>query len=159
MHTQANRGASQSWITPRSILDSLGPFDLDPCACVLQPWATARVMISPPDDGLAVKWRGRVWLNPPYGASESPRWMRRMAEHGCGTALVASRTEVESWFVPFVWEAATAILFVYGRLYYHRPTGERGPGNAGHGSVLVAYGSADAERLRQSGIRGKFLNL
>jgi hypothetical protein len=84
--------------------------------------------------------------------------MRRMVEHGRGTALIFARTETEMFFEA-VWRAATAALFLEGRLYFHRPDGKRAGANAGAPSVLVAYGAEDAERLRSSGIRGAFVPL
>lgn len=56
------------WITPRNIVDALGPFDLDPCACQLgQPWPMgARSYTLPGENGLLLPWKGRVFLNPPY---------------------------------------------------------------------------------------------
>jgi hypothetical protein len=157
IHTKPVRGATNEWITPPKIIKALGPFNLDPCAHPAQFYRTAKYMISPPDDGLAVRWNGRVWLNPPYG-NELPTWIERLATRYYGTSLVPSRTEVESWFWPFIWERATAVLFLRGRLYFHRPDGTT-EGNAGHGSVLAAYGADDAGRLRASGIEGKFFKL
>jgi hypothetical protein len=72
--------ASDVWLTPPFILDALGPFDLDPCAAVAQPWATAKRMLTVEDDGLAHEWDGRVWLNPPYGLVAA-RWLDRLARH------------------------------------------------------------------------------
>ena len=109
-------------MTPPEIVRALGAFALDPCAHPKQFYRTARHMISPPADGLAEDWNGRVWLNPPYGRDIVP-WLKRLVDHGNGIALVASRTEVERWFWPFVWEAADAILFVKGRLYFRTPEG------------------------------------
>jgi hypothetical protein len=48
-----------------------------------------------------------------------------------------------------VWEAASAILFIRGRLYFFRPDGTT-EGNAGHGSVLAAYGDLDVEQLKKA---------
>jgi hypothetical protein len=157
IHTQPVRGMSNDWITPPTIIEALGPFDVDPCAHPKQFYRTAKRMIALPEDGLAKTWRGRVWLNPPYG-SEISMWLKRMAKHGCGCALVPGRTEVESWFWPYIWEAASAVLFLRGRLYFHKPDGST-LGNAGHGSVIAAYGGQDAEKLRWSGIRGAYVRL
>lgn len=67
-----------------------GTFHLDPCG--YPGWATADRLICLPDDGLAVPWDGRVWLNPPYGR-EVWTWLDRLAQHGHGTALIFARTE------------------------------------------------------------------
>lgn len=158
IHTRPVNGESVEWLTPPEIVSALGPFDLDPCAHPQQFYRTAARMIAPPMDGLAEQWRGRTFLNPPYGAFVIEAWMRRLAEHGNGIALVPSRTEVERWFWPFIWEAADAILFVRGRIYFHRPDGST-DGNAGHGSVLAAYGAQNVDAMRNSGIVGRFIEL
>lgn len=150
-HTLPGKGASDSWITPRHIVDALGQFDLDPCQCVPQPWPCAENFYTIYDNGLDKDWYGRVWLNPPY--SEATAWLARLSEHGRGTALIFARTETEM-FQRWVWQEATAILFLYGRLFFHHPTGERAKGNSGGPSALVAYGEEDAEALRRSGLRG-----
>lgn len=158
IHTLPNSGATNEWLTPPEIIRALGSFSLDPCAHPQQFYRTASYMISPPADGLAEGWgRRRVWLNPPYG-SELAKWIARLAEHGNGIALVPSRTEVESWFWPHIWEAADAVLFIRGRLYFRRPDGSKA-GNAGHGSVLAAYGQRNVEAIRKSGIAGKLVEL
>ena len=48
-----------------------------------------------------------------------------------------ARTETEM-FVEAVWKRATALRFLFGRLYFHRPDGRRAEANAGAPSVLVA---------------------
>lgn len=157
IHTKPVRGATNDWLTPPEIIAALGRFDLDPCAHPQQFYQTATKMIAPPSDGLAAKWKGRVWLNPPYG-SDIVRWMSRLAEHGNGISLTPARTEVESWFWPSIWEKADAVLFLRGRLYFHRPNGETA-GNAGHGSVLAAYGKRNVNALLQYCGRGRFIQL
>lgn len=149
---------SDVWLTPPEIVETLGPFDLDPCAAPEpRPWDTAAHHIALPEDGLAAEWSGRVWLNPPY-SSEAVKWLRKMADHNNGTALVFARTET-SWFVETIWKAATAVLFIEGRLYFHRPNGVRAEANAGAPSCLVAYGHRDARILAMSGIKGGFVRL
>lgn len=159
IHTLPNNGATNEWLTPPKLQGSLGEFDLDPCAHPQQFYRTAKRMIAPPDDGLATDWSGqRVWLNPPYGA-ELKRWIAKLANgRNFGIALVPARTEVESWFWPYIWEAATAVMFIKGRLYFHRPDGSL-LGNAGHGSVLAAYSMADVEAIKASGAVGRLVQL
>ncbi|XAO35547.1 DNA methyltransferase [Gordonia phage Morgana] len=140
---------SDTWLTPPHILAPLGAFDLDPCAAPEpRPWVTAARHIALPEDGLAADWEGRVWLNPPY-SREAVKWLRRLADHGTGTALVFARTET-SWFVETVWQRASAVLFLHGRIHFHRADGTRAAANAGAPSCLVAYGPTDFWRLRMA---------
>lgn len=159
IHSKPNNGLSNDWLTPPEIIKALGSFDLDPCAHPDQFYKTATQMISPPEDGLAIDWSGnRVWLNPPYGG-RLRHWIKKLAlDHGNGIALVPARTEVESWFWPYVWNAADAVLFLKGRLYFHRPDGSTA-GNAGHGSVLVAYGGENVAAIESCSIKGRFFTL
>lgn len=154
-HTSPNCGATDSWITPRAIIDALGPLDLDPCQFTPQPWKCAADCSTLSDDGLGRPWLGRVWLNPPY--SEAWQWMARLADHGRGTALVFARTEVKG-FVDQVWKRATAVMFLHGRLFFHQPDGSRAKGNSGGPSCIVAYGEDDAARLLQSGLSGSIVS-
>ncbi len=160
---QSARSGSDTWLTPPEILSALGSFDMDPCAAPEpRPWPTARVMIGKADgDGLAMPWRGRVWLNPPYGNHHvMASWLSKMADHGCGTALIFARTETAA-FHDFVWRSAISLLFLEGRLHFHRPDGTRAKFNAGAPSVLVAYGQADADRLAvaQAALAGAYVRL
>ena len=156
-HTLPNNGRTNNWLTPPELLRKLGRFDLDPCCPVDMPWRTADWMISTPADGLAEFWSGRVWLNPPYG-EETGNWLSKLADHRCGTALVFARTETRM-FREHVWPWCSAVLFIDGRLHFHRTDGIRSKLNAGGPSVLIAYGESDAEILRASGIAGKFLEV
>ncbi|WP_280471168.1 DNA N-6-adenine-methyltransferase [Nocardia cyriacigeorgica] len=152
---ESARSGSNVWLTPPGIIHALGTFDLDPCAAVDRPWDTAREHITPPDDGLAAPWRGRVWLNAPY--TGLGRWLDKLADHGNGTALVFARTETR-WFIDHVWARASAVLFLHGRLHFHLPDGSRARGNAGAPSCLVAYGHDAAQLLAASGLDGVLVN-
>jgi hypothetical protein len=95
-HTAPNKGEFIIWLTPPSILQFLGRFDLDPCAAPSpRPWPTATQHIELPEDGLSLPWAGRVWLNPPYDETLD-KWMERMAAHKSGIALTFARTETTS---------------------------------------------------------------
>lgn len=163
MRHENPRSKSTIWLTPPQIIDALGgpdSFDLDPCAAPApRPFPTARVMNSRDDgDGLLMEWHGRVWLNPPYDADIISRWMRRIAEHDEGTALIFARTET-AMFQREVWQRASGLLFVAGRLTFHRPDGTRATMNAGAPSVLCAYGQEDLDRLAEANIDGAFVPL
>ena len=80
--------SSDEWYTPKEILDALGKFDLDPCAPIRPLWPTAEVMYDQNIDGLSQIWEGRVWLNPPYSRPLIELFVRKLAEHGNGIALL-----------------------------------------------------------------------
>ena len=73
----------KTWLTPRGIIEALGHFDTDPCCPSNMPWRTADTMLTKEDDGTTAEWRGRVWLNPPYGRESNP-FIIRMATHKGG---------------------------------------------------------------------------
>jgi hypothetical protein len=154
-HCSPNRGLTDSWITPRAVVESLGQFDLDPCACTPQPWPCARDSYTIDTDGLTQEWFGRVWLNPPY--SNAARWLEKLAAHGDGIALIFARTETEM-FRRFVWGKASGLMFLSGRLHFYKPNGERAKGNSGGPSVLVAYGNDNVVSLRNSGLSGSVVS-
>lgn len=159
-HEQAYRGETNEWLTPRYILDALGDFDLDPCAALDRPWATARHHLTVKNDGLAKPWAGRVWLNPPYGELTG-RWLEKMAMHRNGIVLIYARTETQMFF-DHVWSKANGILFLKGRLSFGRPDNSC-DGQAGAPSVLVSYDPKGPRFnqgvLRGCKLKGKFLEI
>ena len=137
-------GKTDVWLTPKSIIDLLGPFDLDPCAATNPPWATATHMITETDDGLTAKWDGIAWVNPPY--SNAWAWLDRLANHGNGIALVLARTETAG-FHRSVWQRADGIAFPKRRIRFCYPSGEQSASTNGAPSCFVAYGDEAVQRL------------
>ena len=124
--------ASVEWYTPSALYQRisafLGPEMFDPCAC---PATDAPVGLAGRENGLAVPWRGRVFINPPYGRSIGA-WIRKALTEPYDEAilLVPARTDTR-WFNPLF---AHTILFIRGRLYFS----EGGP--ATFPSALVYIG-------------------
>lgn len=147
---------THDWLTPPELIAALGKFDLDPCASQFQPWRTAAQQFTITDDGLAREWIGRVWCNPPYGP-HAEKFLKRMAEHGNGIALIFARTETKA-FQEWCWRHADGMLFMAGRIKFRLPGGGTS-GPAGAPSVLIAYGSENAQALKSSGIEGYFVPL
>lgn len=141
---------TDEWLTPPEILRSLGEFDLDPCAPVKRPWDTAKWHYDVNDDGLQMPWRGRVWLNPPFG-KEAVKWLRKMRDHGNGIALIPARTET-AMFYETIWGVASGVLFIKGRPHFHYVDGRRASFNSGAPIALVAYGIENLEILKRSGL-------
>lgn len=145
---QSARSKSDVWVTPREILKPLGQFDLDPCSFKGHPWQPALRFFTVDDDGMKQRWHGRVWLNPPFGASAF-NWILKLKEHGDGIALIPARTETKMFF-ELIWGSASAVCFVQGRPHFHYPDGTRAPFNSGAPICLVAYGMGNAMALAKS---------
>lgn len=139
---------NDEWLTPPEIIRALGSFDLDPCSPIVRPWATASKHYTVKDDGLSQPWHGRVWCNPPFGR-EAVKWLRRMAAHGNGVALIPARTET-AMFYETVWHVADAVLFIKGRPHFHYVDGRRADFNSGAPICLVAYGKENMYALIDS---------
>lgn len=157
-HHHPNKGATDVWLTPPHVLEHLGTFDLDPCAAPEpRPWPTALNHYVEADNGLSRSWVGRVWLNPPYGPA-THTWIKRLADHGKGTALIFARTEVGFWHTD-IFPRASALFFFKGRLFFHYPDGAKAKANGGAPSVLISYGEEDASILEHCGLPGKYIRL
>jgi hypothetical protein len=164
---QTTVGKSQVHITPKWIIDALGPFDLDPCAAAVRPWDCTRHNCIEMHDGLGIDWFGFVWLNPPFERYGVGRWIEKLAVHGSGIALLHARTET-AWFKP-CWEHASALLFLSHRLIFHKPDGSPQtianpeskhfgkPANSGAPVVLVGFGPTAKHRLEHFGPEGVFV--
>lgn len=150
-HHRGHKGETNEWFTPSWLFERLGlTFDLDPCTAPGGvEWIPATRHFSIEDNGLAQKWDGRVWLNPPYGP-DTIAWLHRLAEHGNGIGLVFARTDTAWWHrsVP----RATAVCLLEGRITFVRPDGTPAKHNSGAPSALVAFGVRNAEAVATAGL-------
>jgi hypothetical protein len=156
-NTVRTKESSNTWLTPLSLIQSLGAFALDPCCPPTMPWHTATHMnhwrpgvLS----GLDLDWSlyGRVWLNPPYG-TETFRWMRKFAQHKRGVALIFARTDTKG-FHEHVLTKAKAIYFLKGRVKFHREDGSCPSSGPAAPSCLVTHTEEDIAAVLNSGIPG-----
>ena len=154
MNTTFEKSANSTdeWYTPKEIIDAL-----DPCAPVAPPYKTANVMYNKNDDGLKQEWKGRVWLNPPYSRPLIECFVKRMAEHGNGIALLFNRCD-SKMFQDVIFEKATAMKFLRNRIRFFRPDGTRGD-SPGCGSILIAFGEDNAEVIKTCDIAGKYVRI
>jgi phage N-6-adenine-methyltransferase len=138
----ATSSASDEWPTPqwlvRVLADEFGPFDLDPAATAEN--AKAPRYFTRAEDGLTQPWKGRVWLNPPYGTALTPWMAKARSEAACGNAdvvvtLVPARVSTRWWLEAY--EEATVTRFIPGRL--RNPDGVQWP----FPSSVMVFGSDD----------------
>lgn len=148
---------NDEWYTPSWVFDALGvTFDLDPCSPGSPPsTVTAKRHVTKDENGLGMPWSGAVWLNPPF--SSKRLWYEKLLEHGKGIALMPAKTEIHD--LQTYMNAASALLFVRGRIYFERGSrpGANRPGQTTtppFGIVLCAYGDEMADALMASKIQG-----
>jgi phage N-6-adenine-methyltransferase len=95
-----------------------GPFTLDPCSTHENAKCDNHFTIQ--EDGLSQTWRGKVWMNPPYGRTIS-YWMEKAyMETLNGNAemvacLVPSRTDTKWWHE---YAMKGEVHFIRGRLKF-----------------------------------------
>lgn len=152
------------WYSPSWFWPALGvEFDLDPCSPGTPPSTVpAKRHLTKADNGLTAEWRGTVWLNPPF--SSKRLWYGRLLHELAsgrvtgGISLMPARTETHD--LQAYMNAADAILFLKGRIYFERGSRPGGNGVGGvtttppFGIVLCAYGKAMASALVGSKLHG-----
>lgn len=125
------------WSTPQDFFDQLNRefhFDLDVCATPEN--AKCARYFTKQQDGLAQKWTGVCWMNPPYGR-EIGRWVQKAYESSRGGVIVVcllpARTDTR-WWHDYCMKGE--IRFVKGRLKFGDATK-----HAPFPSVVVIFGS------------------
>jgi phage N-6-adenine-methyltransferase len=75
------------------------------------------------DDALKRPWKGRCWMNPPYGRNVTGLWVQKAYDEvfvhrnaEVVVCLLPSRTDTR-WFHDLVWKKA-GVTFVRGRLKF-----------------------------------------
>jgi phage N-6-adenine-methyltransferase len=114
--------ATDEWETPQALFDELswifGGFTLDPCATPEN--AKCARFFTRDDNGLARRWEGKVFVNPPYGRSIGS-WVRKGFEASLGGALVVcllpARTDTRWWQE---YARRGQVWFLRGRLKFGR---------------------------------------
>jgi hypothetical protein len=152
-----SRHKSVEWYTPAWVFEMLDiKFDVDPCSPHdIESVVPALTKFTVFDDGLKQEWRGRVWLNPPYGRS-TPFWMNRFIAHANGIALVFSRTDA-LWCQEAL-RTADACLFLAGRIQFvPGKENQHKRSRVGAGTVMFAYGELCANALERMADRGVYL--
>jgi DNA N-6-adenine-methyltransferase (Dam) len=140
---------SNEWYTPAAYVeaarDVLGGIDLDPASSVLanQTVRAGRIFTAD-DDGLQAPWRGRVWMNPPYGGLAGSFVAKLLEHHEAGevpaaVVLASAHATDTEWFGPLF---RHTLCFTDHRIHF-TPVG-RPASSANHGSVFVYLGPEPA---------------
>jgi hypothetical protein len=139
-----------SWNTPetivRMVVDVFDSIDLDPCSNANSIVGATKEFYS---GGLDIDWRGRVYVNPPYGRGIKA-WTDKCLESSRGGSahvigLLPARTDARWWqsSVP----GAAAVCFWAGRLKF---SGHHN--SAPFPSALVLWSEAQEYKSRFSNV-------
>lgn len=148
--TAGNSSVGQAWETPSELLEVLysvfGRFDLDPCSPTKKGPVKARVRFTAEDDGLDLPWKGRVFVNPPYGRGLGAWVSKARCEYEVGGAglvvlLIPARTETSYWHRNVAGKAS--VWFIEGRLKFGG-----GKQSAPFPSALAVFGATPEEKER-----------
>jgi hypothetical protein len=136
----------QCQLTPAYVLEPVrealgGTIGLDPCTTPGNPAGAAR-FYCPPADGAALPWdAATIFVNPPYSKARE-RWVRRCIQAGAEgrqvVLLIPAATDTRIFQQAL--SAATAVVFIQGRLKFGVLRPNRRQAAASHPSALLGWG-------------------
>lgn len=144
-HLLISQSTSNEWYTPceyiKAARDVMGEIDCDPASNEMaQKWIGASTYYTVETDGLTKTWRGRVWLNPPWGRLTGNFIAKLDEEMASGhvteaIVLVNAHATDTQWFQS-LWNGL--LCFTNHRINFESPSGS-GDGST-HGSVFIYFG-------------------
>jgi phage N-6-adenine-methyltransferase len=149
------------WHTPVKFLEAarevLGGFDLDPASSeAAQHTVKAARYFTKATNGLAQEWRGKVWLNPPYGKPFGARFVAKLlAELKAGrvsSAVLLTHNHTDTKWWQGAYARADAACFPCGRIRFLSPEGV--PAEPTWGQTLLFFGPEREKFIARFGLFG-----
>ena len=139
-----NNSGNTEWYTPKQYIESarkvMGSIDLDPASSKeAQKIVRAAKYYDSKADGLTKKWKGNIWLNPPYNIVR--QFVDKLLDSPFDQAivLVNNATETE-WFARLA-ERSSAMVFHTGRIKFATPESDgEGTTPCMQGQVFLYFG-------------------
>lgn len=153
-HVKNNTGENE-WYTPPAIIEAvvkvLGTIELDPASCdQAQLIVNADTYFTKANDGLARKWQGKVFLNPPYAKEIIVPFIDKLLGHyqrgDVSAAIVLTNNSTETKWFQTLSKTASAICFPAKRIKFLSPKGKTGTPLQGQ---AIVYLGSHPETFRQ----------
>lgn len=140
------------WYTPAEYVEAarmvMGGIDVDPASnpCA-QNTVRADLWYGKDDDGLAQKWAGRIFLNPPYAYPTVEHFIEKLCSEveagnvSAAILLTNNNTDTKWWHLAV--ERAAAVCFTAGRISFYKMDGKKSqPTN---GQTFFYFGDAPSD--------------
>lgn len=149
----AHNSGNNEWYTPAEYVEAaraaMGNIDLDPASSELaNQTVKATSFYTAENSGLEWPWRGRVWMNPPYGKKFIGKFIGKLCssldekriDEAC--VMVNNATDTE-WFQSMA-SRMSACCFIKGRVKFNDHNGE--PKNTPlQGQAIIYFGDKTRE--------------
>lgn len=156
VHVSQNSG-NDEWYTPSDIVerarDAMGSIDLDPASnATANKVVKARKFIDIENDGLSKKWKGNVWLNPPYSRGLCSSFVNKLIdsvesqEVTQAICIVNNGTETE--WGQMLLSHADAVCFRSGRVKFLNASLE--PANTPLQGQMICYFGERFKQFREA---------
>jgi len=118
---------TQEWFTPREYIEAaravMGSIDVDPASCeAANATVKATEFFTKEKDGLAAKWHGNVWLNPPYAVELITKFVTVVVEKYAAAeieqAIVLTNNSTETRWFQALLDACSAVCFPSSRIRF-----------------------------------------
>jgi ParB family chromosome partitioning protein len=145
VHVNKASGENE-WYTPPVFIEAarkaMGSIDLDPASCeTAQANVRAKRFYSIDDDGLAKKWKGNVWMNPPYSKELCAKFIDKLLSHATAgditQACVLVNNATETGWGRDLLAGCSAVCFPSGRIKFLGRDGK--PANSPLQGQMITY--------------------
>lgn len=144
----SNNSGNNEWYTPAEYIHTvrqvLGEIDLDPASNkTAQKTVRAKRFYTQENNGLDKKWKGRVFMNPPYERGLVSVFTDKLVSHveagDVSTAVLLVNNATESQWFQEAARASAAICFPCHRIKYDTPDGPH-TGSPLQGQAFMYFG-------------------
>ncbi len=124
-HVSQNSGEHE-WYSPSEYIEAarevMGGIDLDPASsAIANKLIKAKRFYDIEADGLSKKWKGRVWMNPPYASPLITKFCQKLVDSDIEAACVLVNNATETAWFQMVADRASVVCFPKKRVKFRHP--------------------------------------